>query len=52
MTDLDSLLDCSSMTLDDHDSSFSKDSISASESSSDLKSGVVEMLFITAWYPA
>ena len=52
MTDLDSLLDCSSMTLDDHNSSFSKDSISTSELSSDLKSGGLDLLFITEWYPA
>ena len=50
MTVLDSLRDCSSMTLDDHNSSFSNDSISTSELSSDLKSGVFDSLLIRTWY--
>jgi len=52
MTVLDSLREYSSMTLDDHISSFSKDSILASRLSSDLKSGELDLLFIIAWYPA
>ena len=47
---IDSLRECSSMTLDDHISSFSNDSMSANDSSSFLKSGALDSLLIRTWY--